>query len=152
EDEIKQACDKANRSVEDITVIGVTKYVTIDRAKELLQTGIKNLGENRAEELLYKYEEIEKDANWHFIGTLQSRKVKDIIDKVTAIHSLDRMSVAKQIEKRTDRKMDCFVQVNVSGETSKHGLEPGEVFDFIKELASFENVHIVGLMTMAPHI
>src|SRR5699024_4683453 len=84
--------------------------------------------------------------------TLQSRKVKDVIDKVTAIHSLDRMSVAKQIEKRSDEKIDCFVQVNVSGEESKHGLEPDEVLDFIKELASFEKVHIAGLMTMAPHI
>jgi len=152
EKDIKRACEKVNRSTEDITLIGVTKYVTIDRAKELLDTNVKNLGENRAEELAAKYEEIGQEANWHFIGTLQSRKVKDVIDKVTAIHSLDRLSVAKQIDKRSEKTMDCFIQVNVSGEEAKHGLEPEEVMDFVKELAQFEKVRVVGLMTMAPHI
>lgn len=152
EEEIKRACEKVSRSVDEITIIGVTKYVSNERAEELLETGICHLGENRAEELLNKYEVIGNKAKWQFIGTLQSRKVKDIIDKVSAIHSLDRLSVAKQINKRTEQKMDCFVQVNVSGEESKHGLNPEEVFDFIDALKQYENVQVVGLMTMAPHI
>src|SRR5699024_8576343 len=113
---------KVNREIDEITVIGVTKYVTIERTKELIATGITNVGENRVEELLHKYGEIEENANWHFIGTLQSRKVKDVIGKVSTIHSLDRLSVAKQINNRSDVPVDCFIQVNISGEESKHGL------------------------------
>src|SRR5699024_6816113 len=90
-------------------------------------------------------------AKFHFIGTLQSRKVKDIIDKVFSIHSLDRLSVAKQINNRSKEVIECFVQVNISGEESKHGLKSNEVYDFIKELAQYEKIKIVGLMTMAPH-
>jgi len=152
EAKVKQACEKVGRNIENITIIGVTKYVTIERAEELLQTGILDLGENRTDELLHKYDAIGEEANWHFIGTLQSRKVKDIIGKVQVIHSLERLSVAKQINNRSDEPIDCFVQVNVSGEEQKHGLAEEEVLPFIQELKDFEKVRIVGLMTMAPHI
>ncbi|HIV74177.1 MAG TPA: YggS family pyridoxal phosphate-dependent enzyme [Candidatus Pseudogracilibacillus intestinigallinarum] len=152
EEEIVRACEKVQRNRNEITIIGVTKYVTIERTEQLLATGYKDVGENRAEEMLHKYGAIGERAKWHFIGTLQSRKVKDIVDKVTAIHSLDRLSVAKQINSRSNNPIDCFVQVNVSGEESKHGLEPEEVIPFIESLQQFEKVHVVGLMTMAPHI
>src|SRR5699024_5380515 len=85
-----------------------------------------------------KYEALDNRAKFHFIGTLQSRKVKDIIDKVSSIHSLDRLSVAKQINNRSKEVIECFVQVNISGEESKHGLKSNEVHDFIKELAQYE--------------
>jgi hypothetical protein len=130
----------------------VTKYVTIERTEEALQAGITNFGENRLDGFLTKYDHFQDRAKWHFIGTLQSRKVKEVIDKVNMIHSLDRMSLAKEINKRTNETMDCFVQVNVSGEETKHGLNPQEVLSFIEEMAKFEKIRIVGLMTMAPHI
>lgn len=149
---IKAACAKVNRSPEDVKIIGVTKYVTIERAKELLDSGITDLGENRTEELIYKYEALDDRAKFHFIGTLQSRKVKDIIDKVTSIHSLDRLSIAKQINNRTDKIIDCFIQVNISGEETKHGIEMDEVHNFIQQLAEYKKVRVVGLMTMAPDI
>lgn len=152
QEKIDQACKKANRNPDDITIIGVTKYVTIERTKELLATGITNVGENRTEQFLHKYEEINKQANWHFIGTLQSRKVKDIIGKVTMIHSLDRLSVAKQINNRSEEKIQCFIQVNISGETSKHGVSPEEIMSFIESLKQYDKVEVVGLMTMAPHV
>src|SRR5690625_2004722 len=152
EENIKRVCDNANRKMEEITIIGVTKYVTIERTKELIAAGITNIGENRTDELLHKYDAIEEDAQWHFIGTLQSRKVRDLIGKVSAIHSLDRFSVARQINNRSDEPIDCFVQVNVSGEEAKHGLHPDEVISFIDELKQYEKVHVVGLMTMAPHV
>src|SRR5699024_3536891 len=79
--EMKQACEKVGRQLDEITIIGVTKYVTIERTKELIATGVRDVGENRAEGLLEKYEAIGDDARWHFIGTLQSRKVKDVIDR-----------------------------------------------------------------------
>ncbi|MFD1849134.1 YggS family pyridoxal phosphate-dependent enzyme [Oceanobacillus bengalensis] len=149
---IRQACEKSNRKFEEITIIGVTKYVTIERAEETIAAGIKNLGENRNEGFLEKYNEFGKQVNWHFIGSLQSRKVKDIIDKIDYMHSLDRISLAKEINKRASSPVDCFVQVNVSGEASKHGLAPEKVIPFIEELSEYPNIHIVGLMTMAPHI
>lgn len=149
---IGQACDKSNRNPSEITIIGVTKYVTIERTEETINAGIKNLGENRLEGFLEKYHYIQDQASWHFIGTLQSRKVKEIIDKVDVVHSLDRKSLAKEINKRTTTPMDCFVQVNVSGEESKHGLSPENVLPFISSLKAFENIRIVGLMTMAPHV
>ncbi|WP_205520101.1 YggS family pyridoxal phosphate-dependent enzyme [Virgibacillus doumboii] len=149
---IRQACTRSNRNRDEITIIGVTKYVTIERTEEAINAGIKNLGENRLEGFLEKYEYIQDQAKWHFIGTLQSRKVKEIIDKVDAVHSLDRMSLAKEINKRAVKPVDCFVQVNVSGEESKHGLAPEDVLSFIEELKVYENVRIAGLMTMAPHI
>jgi len=148
---IDDACLRANRHPDEITIIGVTKYVTIERAKALIDAGIKNIGENRTDELLKKYNEIGDAVNWHFIGTLQSRKVKEVVDKIDTIHSLDRLSIAKQIESRSDRQIDCFVQVNVSGESAKFGLTPEDVLSFIESLAPYKKVRIVGLMTMAPH-
>ncbi len=150
--QIEQACERVNRQIDEITVIGVTKYVTIERTEELIAAGITNIGENRTEELLHKYEVIQDKADFHFIGTLQSRKVKEITGKVKAIHSLDRLSVAKQINNRFDETINCFVQVNVSGEESKHGLQPEEVLTFIQDLQPYEKVRVVGLMTMAPHV
>lgn len=152
QEKIKLACEKANRKIDEITVIGVTKYVTIERTKEAIEAGITHVGENRTDEFLNKYEQVGEEATWHFIGTLQSRKARDIIEQVDVIHSLDRMSLAKQINKRASKPIDCFVQVNVSGEETKHGLSKKEVLSFIENLADYENIHVIGLMTMAPHI
>ena len=150
--EMKQACEKSNRNIDEITIIAVTKYVTIERTKEAIAAGVQNLGENRNDGFLEKYEAVGDDAKWHFIGTLQSRKVKEVINKVDMLHSLDRKSLAKEIEKRANETVDCFVQVNVSGEDTKHGLSPDQVMPFIESIKDYEKVRIVGLMTMAPHI
>ncbi|MBM7586755.1 pyridoxal phosphate enzyme (YggS family) [Bacillus pakistanensis] len=149
---INEACKQSNRNPEEINIIAVTKYVSSDRAKEAIEAGIQDLGENRDEGLLNKWETLGDKPFWHFIGTLQSRKVKNIIDKVSYIHSLDRLSLAKEINKRADKPISCFVQVNVSGEESKHGLLPEDTVDFIEKLEQFENIRVIGLMTMAPHI
>lgn len=148
---IVQACKRSNRNPEEITIIGVTKYVTIERTKETLAAGVTNIGENRTEGFLEKYRHIEKQANWHFIGTLQSRKTRDVVNKVTAIHSLDRLSLAKEIQKRAEKTVDCFIQVNISGETSKHGIQPDQVHSFLHKLETFNKIRVIGLMTMAPY-
>lgn len=147
---IEQACKRAGRNPNEVKIIAVTKYVTIQRAQEALDAGIIHLGENRDEGLLEKWNALHEQPVWHFIGTLQSRKVKNIIDKVSYIHSLDRISLAVEINKRATRKIPCFVQVNVSKEESKHGISADSVINFIQELKSFENIQVVGLMTMAP--
>src|SRR5699024_8980708 len=149
---IQQACDNSNRNSNEVQLIGVTKYVTVDRAKEAVDAGVIHLGENRMEGLLEKYDALGNDTTWHFIGSLQSRKVKEIIGKVDYIHSLDRKSLAKEINKRTDKPVKCFVQVNVSGEETKHGLKLQEVESFVEMLANYSNIEVVGLMTMAPFV
>lgn len=86
----------------------------------------------------------------HFIGSLQTRKVKDVINEIDYFHALDRLKLAKEINKRAEHRVKCFVQVNVSGETSKQGIALDEVETFIKRLEQFENIEVIGLMTMAP--
>jgi PLP dependent protein len=148
--QIINACQKVNRAPDEVKLIAVTKYVSIERAQEAMDAGIINLGENRNDGLLKKWNVLGDKPFWHFIGTLQTRKVKNIIDKVEYIHSLDRISLAEEINKRAIKKMKCLVQVNVSQEESKHGLALEEVIDFIKSLHPYENISIEGLMTMAP--
>ncbi|MFC0271209.1 YggS family pyridoxal phosphate-dependent enzyme [Metabacillus herbersteinensis] len=148
---IDSVCRKVGRDPSDVKIIAVTKYVSVNRALEAINAGVSHLGENREEGLQAKVQEIGNAAQWHFIGSLQTRKVKNIIDKVTYIHSLDRISLAKELNKRLDRPLKCFIQVNVSGEDSKHGCKPESVLSFIHELKEYEHIQIVGLMTMAPN-
>ncbi|WP_176757400.1 YggS family pyridoxal phosphate-dependent enzyme [Salimicrobium halophilum] len=149
---ISKACKAVDRDPNEITVIAVTKYVSIDRAKEAIDAGVVNLGENRKEGFLDKHQALGEEATWHFIGSLQSRKVKEVIEEIDILHSLDRKSLAKEINKRREQPLSCFVQVNVSGEESKHGLAPEEVLDFVKMAEAYGNIRIIGLMTMAPHV
>lgn len=138
------------QSGQTVTLIAVTKSVGPDVANALYAEGIRNFGENRPEGLLEKVNALPSDAKVHFIGSLQTRKVKQIIAHVATIHSLDRISLAEEIDKRADRVIDCFVQVNVSGEASKHGLEKEEVIPFIKNCRQYRHIRVIGLMTMAP--
>src|SRR5699024_9789851 len=135
-----QACENSNRYPDDISVIAVTKYVTVERTKKALAAGVKDVGENRLEGFLEKYNQLQGQATWHFIGTLQSRKVKEIIDEVDVIHSLDRQSLAKEIQKRATRSVDCFIQVNAADEETKHGLAPDQVMPFIETLRAFDRI------------
>ncbi|MFP7169048.1 YggS family pyridoxal phosphate-dependent enzyme [Terribacillus sp. FSL K6-0262] len=150
-EEISSAAAQSGRKSEDITLLAVTKYVTIERTKEAVDAGIVDLGENRIEGFLEKQAAIGEKANWHFIGNLQSRKVKDVINQVDYLHALDRLSLAKEIQKRAARKIKCFVQVNVSGEETKSGVSPDETLAFIRKLAAYPAIEVVGLMTMAPN-
>ncbi|HSI68161.1 MAG TPA: YggS family pyridoxal phosphate-dependent enzyme [Planococcus sp. (in: firmicutes)] len=136
---------------EGIQIIAVTKQVSVERTMEAIDSGIRHIGENRPEGLLAKREAISSDVKWHFIGNLQSRKVKDVINQIDYLHSLDRKSLAKEIQKRAERPVNCFVQVNVSKEESKSGVFPEETVDFIKSLQPFDKIRVVGLMTMAPN-
>lgn len=153
-EKIENAALKSNRHKDDITLLGVTKTVDTDAILEAINCGITNVGENKPQELARKYEAIGDKVKWHLIGTLQTNKVKYIIDKVSMIHSLDRESLCEEIQKRAekiDRKIDCLVQVNISKEESKHGLEVEDAIEFIKNVSNnYKNINIKGLMTMAP--
>lgn len=147
---VEDACKRSGRKSDEVKLIAVTKYVSIERAQEAVDAGITDLGENRDDGLLAKWEVLKDKPTWHFIGSLQTKKVKNIIDKVTYIHSLDRLSLAAEIQKRAENKVNCLIQVNVSGEESKHGISPDEVKDFIISLKQFSHIRVAGLMTMAP--
>lgn len=142
--------EQLNQINPGIQVIAVTKQVGNERTQEAVDAGITHLGENRPDGLLQKREAIHADVDWHFIGNLQTRKVKDIINEIDFLHSLDRLSLAKEIQKRAEKPVRCFVQVNVSGEESKSGVSAEEAVEFVRSLADFDKIQVVGLMTMAP--
>ncbi|MFG6497430.1 YggS family pyridoxal phosphate-dependent enzyme [Fictibacillus sp. UD] len=149
--EIQTVCEKKNRSPKGVNLIAVTKYVSNETTKEAVLAGVEHIGENRVEGLLTKKEFLDDlSVKWHFIGTLQTRKVKDIIEHVDYIHSLDRLSLAKEIQKRAGRTISCFVQVNVAEEDSKHGLAVNDVLPFVDKLRDYDRITVAGLMTMAP--
>ncbi|REB09686.1 YggS family pyridoxal phosphate-dependent enzyme [Sporosarcina sp. BI001-red] len=150
EESISQACERVGRDRDEVTVIAVTKQVSEVRTQNVLDQGIIHLGENRPEGLLAKQHAIPQGAVWHFIGNVQSRKVKEIIERIDYLHSLDRLSIAKEIQKRAVEPIDCFVQVNVSGEDSKSGLSPTQTQSFIESLSGYDKIRVIGLMTMAP--
>ncbi|MBO1624874.1 YggS family pyridoxal phosphate-dependent enzyme [Bacillus arachidis] len=149
-EEIKKTCERAGRSAQEIKLVAVTKTVGIEKTNEVIEAGLTDLGENRNEGLLQKYEHFGSKVNWHFIGSLQTRKVKEIIDKVDYLHSLDRISLAKEIQKRATKQVRCFVQVKTSSEESKQGIAAEETIAFIRALQEFDKIEVVGLMTMAP--
>ena len=146
--EDKNKLSNSNRST---TIVGVTKYVDANQAKALVEAGITHIGENRVELFLDKYHQLhEMPITWHLIGTLQRRKVKDVINYVDYFHALDSVKLAKEINNRADHAINCFLQVNISGETSKHGFSIAELTQVLPELAKLENIVVVGIMTMTP--
>ncbi len=153
--EINDIKEKCNRQ-DEVNLMAVTKTVDVDKVLEAIAAGITDIGENKPQELARKYDAIGDKVRYHLIGTLQTNKVKYIIDKAYMIHSLDRISLCEEIQKRAekiDKVINCLVQVNISKEESKHGLDREEVIDFVREVSEkYNNIRIKGLMTMAPFI
>jgi len=149
--EIAETCEKVGRNVDEVKLIAVTKYVTDARVEEAIEAGITDFAENRPQNYVERKNNY-SNKTWHLIGSLQTRKVRDVINEVDYFHALDRDSLAREIEKRADKEIKCFVQVNVSGEESKHGLTSEEAIDFIKSLEQYSKIKVVGLMTMAPFV
>lgn len=150
---IAAACARSGRLPEEVRIVAVTKYVSVDVISHILESGIVDIGENRPGVAVPKWEALKGQGVWHFIGHLQSRKVKDIIGKFQYIHSLDRWSLAEELEKRAAAagvEVKTFLQVNVSKEASKQGISPEEAEDFLREAAKLQHVSVIGLMTMAP--
>ncbi|MEC0210863.1 YggS family pyridoxal phosphate-dependent enzyme [Paenibacillus ehimensis] len=150
---IQAACLRAGRRREDVGIIAVTKYGSADLTAKMLQLGMAHIGENRWQHAQPKWEALGGQGSWHFIGHLQTNKVKDVVGKFAYIHSLDRMSLATEIQRKADalgEPVRCFIQVNVSGEESKYGLPPEELIPFARQVSKLDAVQVVGLMTMAP--
>ena len=148
--QVETARNKANRQ-DQVNVIAVTKYVDVATTEALVKTGIQHIGENRVDKFLEKYQALKDyDLTWHLIGSLQRRKVKDVINLLDYFHALDSVKLAQEIQKRAEHPIKCFLQVNISGEESKHGFAPDELDDVLAEIAQLDKIEIVGLMTMAP--
>jgi pyridoxal phosphate enzyme (YggS family) len=156
QDRIAAACQRVGRTPDEVTIVAVTKYISVEETKALVDAGQLDLGENRLQVALPKLEALAERApgvRWHYIGSLQTNKVKEVLQRFHLIHSLDRMSLAKEIDKRARRlglTVPCLVQVNVSGEESKSGFAPEEVADFLRALREMPTIEVRGFMTMAP--
>ncbi len=141
-----------NKQRENVAVVGATKTKDIALIKEAAAAGLTIVGENRAQEFIAKYEKV-KGLSWHFIGALQTNKVKYIVDKVDMIHSVDRVFLAQEINKqcqKINKIMPVLVEVNIGGEETKSGVLPDKLFDLIEEIIKYPYLKINGLMTVLP--
>ena len=148
---IQQLCDKVSRDVQDVCPIIVTKNRMNEEIQEVYSLGFRHFAENRVEKLLERQEAFpQEDIVWHLIGPLQKRKVKQIVNRIQYFHAIDRLSIMEEIEKRLESPLKCFLEVNVSGEKSKHGFTTEEVVEAFEVAKQYANIDIIGLMTMAP--
>lgn len=150
---LETALEESGRSMKDVLVIGASKTMPLERILFVRDnTDVKIFGENRVQELLEKYT---PDVRWHFIGQLQTNKVKYIIDKVELIHSVDRISLLQEIDrqaKKHGKVQDILIEVNIGGEEKKGGVAPAEVIDFAKEVDKYPSVRLKGLMSVLPNV
>lgn len=150
---LETALEESGRSIKDVLVIGASKTMPLERILFVRDnTDVKIFGENRVQELLEKYT---PDVRWHFIGQLQTNKVKYIVDKVELIHSVDRISLLQEIDrqaKKHGKVQDILIEVNIGGEEKKGGVAPEEVIDFAKEVDKYPSVRLKGLMSVLPNV
>lgn len=150
---ISNSCKKSGRQVSGVKLICVTKEAGLAQIEEVIGLGYKNIGENRVQDAVIKHRSIGDRAIWHLVGHLQTNKVRDAIKIFALIHSVDNARLALKISEeagKIGKKQDILIQVNVSGEGSKFGIEPGQVLPFFKEVSLYPNINILGLMTIGP--
>ena len=148
---IQQSCDKVSRDIQEVCPIIVTKNRSNEEIQEVYSLGFRHFAENRVEKLLERQNAFpQEDIVWHLIGPLQKRKVKQIVNRIEYFHAIDRLSIMEEIEKRLESPLKCFLEVNVSGEESKHGFTKEEVFEAFEVAKQYAKIDIIGFMTMAP--
>lgn len=155
EENIINACNKANRKREEVTLIAVSKTKPVSMIEEVMKEGVLCFGENKVQELVQKYEVLPKDLHWHMIGHLQRNKVKYIVNKVSLIHSVDSLRLAEAINNEGIKQgivVPILIEVNIAKEESKYGVFPEKVIPLIMEISKLSNVAIKGLMTIAPFV
>ncbi len=155
EKNIADACGRANRKREEVTLIAVSKTKPVSMLETIYKAGIREFGENKVQELCEKYEVMPSDIHWHMIGHLQRNKVKQVVDKACLIHSVDSVRLAEQIEteaSKINRVVPVLIEVNAAQEESKYGLVIAEVEEFVRKIAAFPHISIKGLMTIAPFV
>lgn len=155
EERIQKACERAGRERKEVTLIAVSKTKPVEMMKEILQEKNVPFGENKVQEIIKKAPLLPKDTNWHLIGHLQRNKVRQIAGMVTMIHSVDSLRLAEQIQQEYEKKnlmADILLEVNVAREETKFGLMPEETEAIVRKIAAFPNIHVCGLMTIAPFV
>lgn len=152
---IADACARSGRNPESVTLIAVSKTKPLEDLQNAYDCDVRNFGENKVQEIVLKAPNMPENAKFHMIGHLQRNKVKQVLKHVTMIHSVDSVRLAEQIQQEAEKEqlqMDILLEVNVAGEESKYGFAPEEVPDAVMKIAKFPNVHIRGLMTIAPFV
>lgn len=152
---INDACRRAGRRRDEVTLIAVSKTKPAEMIEEVYSTGIRCFGENKVQELSEKYEKLPKDIKWHMIGHLQRNKVKNVVGIADLIHSVDSLRLAEAIDKEAQKKgitAKILIEVNMAKEDSKFGVMPEEALDFVKGVSEFTNIQVQGLMTIAPFV
>ena len=152
---INQACSRSGRNPEDVTLIAVSKTKPVSMIEEALQSGILDYGENKVQEIVDKHEQLPENLRWHMIGHLQRNKVRQVVDKVCLIHSVDSLRLAEQIETEAARlgiTSDILLEVNVAREESKYGFFMEEIGQAVETIRHFPHIKIRGLMTIAPFV
>jgi hypothetical protein len=147
---IAQVTRKVGRDPAEITLIAVTKTFGVETIREAIEAGIRDIGENRVQEAKEKHALIGDRVIWHLVGHLQTNKTKDALKIFSLIHSLDSRHLAEEIEKRTEKTVNCLVEVNTSKEATKFGIAAETVFHFFETLSEFKRINIQGLMTIGP--
>ncbi len=152
---VDEACRRAGRDPQSVTLIAVSKTKPVSMIEELLQNGVSDFGENKPQELREKFEILPKNIQWHMIGHLQRNKVKYVVGRACMIHSLDSLRLAEAIQQEAARqnlRIPVLIEVNVAGEESKDGIALQETEAFIRQVAVFPNLEVQGLMTIAPFV
>jgi pyridoxal phosphate enzyme (YggS family) len=153
---IEAACVKAARNPGEVTLLAVSKTFSGSDIAEAVAAGVQDVGENYVQELLKKKEELEgKEIRWHFIGHLQSNKVKYVAGWIHLIHAVDNIGLARELDRRAlqhRRTIDVLVEVNTTGEQSKFGIQPEAAIDFVGQLSTLPHLHVAGLMTIGPFL
>lgn len=155
EERIKAACDRAGRSYGSVTLVAVSKTKPVRLVEQAYEYGIRQFGENKAQEMKEKYDMLPKNIEWHFIGHLQTNKIKYVLGRATLIHSVDSLHLAEAIEAECVKKgleADVLVEVNVAQEETKSGIKTEEAEGLVKDIARLPHVHVKGLMTIAPFV
>lgn len=155
EERIMQACIRAGRKREEVTLIAVSKTKPISMLETIYKEGIREFGENKVQELCEKADCMNSDIHWHMIGHLQRNKVKQVIQKACMIHSVDSLRLAEQIESeaaKQDRIVSVLIEVNVAQEETKYGVFLFEVQELIQKIALMPHIKVKGLMTSAPYV
>lgn len=151
---IEETCRKSGRNPAEIKLIAVSKYFGVDAINEAKNCGLTDFGENRAQELTLKYEKLGNDVAWHFIGTLQTNKVRYVVNSAELIHSVDSPELVEEINKRAEKIgkiQKILLEVKTSREETKSGLETEtEILSLVKRCSELLNIELKGFMTMAP--
>ncbi|CAN5650521.1 YggS family pyridoxal phosphate-dependent enzyme [soil metagenome] len=153
-EKVAWALERSGREPGDARILIAGKYYTVEQTSALVEAGVDLVGENRLEELVLKQEQFGDDFEWHFIGHLQRRKAKDVVPRVSLIHSVDSRRLIEELEKRAPEEgIDILLQVNVSGEKSKYGVEEEQVEELLEAAAeTVGSVRVQGFMTIAPQV